>query len=161
MSYNEELQTNNATLETILAKIENLPQAPKCKIYEINIPKSSGWVMLTELGADVLKHINDDNLVVTLVRIGTYSHIEYSGNMFLVTNRPRGYNGQYPAYGMCNRDLTTTQMNVTPIYYPANNTDTSTGLGGNGMFRIADNNYYLKPSDGFIAGGLYLLTFTW
>lgn len=135
--------------------------APRSKTYEITLAKASGWILLTTLDAEMLAHINDETLVVSLVNISPYAFENYSGSMYFACNIPKGYNGVYPVYGLNNRMQTETIISNAPCYYPANNTGTNTNLGGYGTFRVSGEKYYLQPGDGFIAAGTYRLTFTW
>lgn len=139
----------------------NIDYTPRSKNYEITLAKASGWVLLTTLDDDVVSHINDESLIVSLVNISPYAYEWYSGTMYLACNKPCGYNGNYAFYGSANRLNSETAVSLSAIYYPANSTDTNTGLGGNGAFRISGNKYYIKPGDGFISAGTYRLTFTW
>ena len=165
MSYNSELQHNNAELQEILDMANALPPANaspvvNCKIYDLAIPKSSGWVELLTLEADVLAHINDASFTVSLAIQDAYAYEFYSGSMFVCSNTPCAMQGGYPSYGFSNRQQSETTVSATSIYYPANNTDASGSLGGN-VFRVDGTKYYLKPGDGFIRGGNYRLVFTW
>ncbi len=135
--------------------------ATNTKSYTITLTKASGWVLLTKLDADVLAHINDASLVVSLARFGTYEYAYYCGNMFTAGNIPVGYSNSYPIYGLANREVSTTSMQINRNYYPANNTGSSDSLGGLGSFRVYNGNYYVKASDGYVAPGTYRLTFTW
>jgi hypothetical protein len=134
---------------------------PRCKSYEITLAKSSGWVLLTTLDDEVLEHINDTSLIVSLNRQDDYEYSYYSGSMYIVGNKSVGYSGTYPVYGIANRLSTETAMMANSIFYPANKTDTGISLGGIGMFRLDGNKYYLRPGDGYISQGAYRLTFTW
>lgn len=136
-------------------------EAQNVKVYNLTLSKASGWVLLTTLDAEVLEHINDASLVVSLANISPYVYEFYSGNLYIVGNKPFGYNGSYPVYGLSNRENSETSFVSNPIYYPANNTGNSDALGGMGVFRVADGKYYIKPRDGFITAGTYRLTFTW
>lgn len=135
---------------------------PKFKTYEITLAKSSGWIFLVNLDSEVLEHINDEQLVVTLINTDTYQYVSsYSGNCYLVKNNPNGYNGNYPVYGYSNRINSATSIAQDVIYYPANNTTKSTNLGGKATFWLDSGKYYMQPSDGFITAGTYRLTFMW
>ena len=131
------------------------------KSYEITLAKASGWVLLTTLDADVLAHINDASLVVSLVRTGEYVYENYSTNMAVAANTPRGYTNSYPVYGMAQRQTGASSSTTDRIYYPANKTDTSTSIGGLAYFRINGSNYYIRASDGYVQSGTYYLTFMW
>ena len=135
--------------------------ATNCKIYEITLAKASGWVLLTELDADVLAHINDASLTVSLTPISSYTYEFYAGATFIACNTPWGYTNTYPAYGFAGREASATSCQANFIYYPPNNTGTNVAIGGHGMFRLDGSNYYLRPGDGYIKAGTYRLTFTW
>lgn len=130
------------------------------KTYEITLAKASGWVLLTTLDSEVLEHINDESLVVTLLSIGTYEHLSYAVNMAMTTNTQHGAQGNYPAYGVSVRQTNATAAVGQQIFYPANKTDTSTSLG-NAAFRVTSGKYYFRPSDGYVRACTYRLTFTW
>ena len=135
--------------------------APRCKTYEITLSKSSGWVLLTALDDEVLAHINDTDLTVSLKKIGDYEYINYSGNCYICGNVPCGYSGSYAVYGSGNRMNTETSISTTHLFYPANKTDTSTSIGGAGVFRLNGKNYYIRPGDGYVCPGTWKLIFTW
>lgn len=135
--------------------------APRTKTYEITLAKASGWVLLTTLDAEVLEHINDASLIVSLANVSPYVYEFYSGNLYIAGNKPFGYNGSHPVYGLSDRENSTTSHVSNQIYYPANNTGDSDALGGMGAFRVTSGKYYIKPRDGFITAGAYRLTFTW
>ena len=135
--------------------------APRSKSYEITLTKASGWVLLTTLDAEVLEHINDDGLVVSLRMISPYTYTSYAGNSFFAGNTPIGYSGSYPIYGQANRTTSSTVMASQPMYYKAGYTGSSDSLGGYGAFRVNGNKYYVKPYDGYVYAGTYRLTFTW
>lgn len=138
------------------------PSAPvNSKSYEITLAKASGWVLLTTLDAEVLAHINDANLVVTLVNMSAYAYEWYAGDMFIVCNKAFGRNGSYSTYGSANREASESAIQQGFIYYPANYNSTDTGIGGHAIFRVDGDSYYLKPGDGFIKAGTYKLTFAW
>ena len=156
--------TDAKTLKTAGTYCEDdiiVDYAPNFKVYEITLAKSSGWVLLTALDDEVLAHINDTNLTVSLKKIGDYEYIYYCGNAYIVGNVPIGYSDVYPVYGMADRVIRETTVQKQDIYYPANKTDTGTGLGGFGMFRINGKNYYIRPGDGFVTPGTWKLIFTW
>ena len=132
-----------------------------CKIYEITLAKSSGWVKLITLDPEVLAHINDPKFTVVLAISSEYEFVSYSGCCYMATNTAFAMNGNYPVYGYSNRQGTTTSNGIQAIFYPANYTETSTSLGGLGCFRLNGSDYYLRPSDGYIRNGTYRLIFTW
>ncbi len=132
----------------------------RSKSYEFTLAQASGWVLLTTLDNDVLKHINDETLVVTLCCLDAYSYVFYGASFSMASNRQIGKGGNYPVYGVIMRQAAETTINALPVYYPANKTDTSTSIG-NAAFRLDGNKYYGIPSDGFFRAGTYKLTFTW
>lgn len=132
-----------------------------CKIYDITLAKSGGWVELITLDAELKAHINDPTFRVMLAIDSEYAYVNYSGSFFVASNTPFAKQNSYPIYGYAHRQTTETVTQITYIYYPANNTDTSTSLGGNGMFRTDGSKYYIKPADGFVRAGNYKLIFTW
>lgn len=134
--------------------------APHTKTYEITLAKSSGWVLLTTLDNEVLAHINDPNFLVTLSLTGAFEYVYYTATFGCATNTQQSSQNGYPVYGTSLRKTTETSMQVYAVYYPANNTSTSTGLGG-AQFRVNGSNYYFRPADGYIHAGTYRLTFTW
>lgn len=139
----------------------NAQSVQNVRTYEITLAKSSGWVLLTTLDAEVLEHINDASLVVSLANVSGYAYEWYSGSMYICSNTQWGYQGSYPAYGVATVESSETTSQTTHIYYPANYTGTDIGIGGRGSFRIDGNKYYFKAGDGFIRAGTYRLTFTW
>jgi hypothetical protein len=134
---------------------------PNSRSYEITLTKASGWVLLSALDADVLEHINDDSLVVSLSCIDAYAYEVYALTKVIVGNIPCGYDGEYPIYGLATRTSNETTTMKAGVYYKANNTGTSTSLSSLGVFRIEGNKYYVKPGDGYIKTDTLRLTFTW
>lgn len=136
--------------------------ATNTKSYEVTLAKSSGWVLLTTLDDEVLAHINDASLVVSLANISPYVCELQAGSMYIASNTPWGYSGEYPAYGLsCLIGTSETACSTAHIYYPPNYTGTSTSLGGRGIFRLNNSNYYIRPASYFVRSGTYRLTFTW
>lgn len=136
---------------------------PRSRTYELTLAKSSGWVLLTELDADVLAHINDPSLTVVLAIADDFELVHYSGSFFIASNTPFGYSGGssgFPIYGLSQRQNSSAHL-AQAIFYPPNNTGTSTSLGGLGIFRVSGNKYYIQPGDGYLRAGNYRLTFTW
>ncbi|MBR5616942.1 MAG: hypothetical protein IKW50_02035 [Oscillospiraceae bacterium] len=136
---------------------------PRSRTYELTLTKSSGWVLLTELDADVLAHINDPTLTVVLAINDDYEMVNYSGSLFIASNTPIGYSGGtsgYPIYGIANRQVSSYHQ-AQPIYYQPGYTGTSTDLGGLGAFRVSGTKYYVQPGDGYLRAGNYRLIFTW
>lgn len=136
---------------------------PRIRTYEITLPKSSGWVLLTALDEDVLAHIDDDNFIATLTNTSPYEYEWYAGETYFVTNRQAGIHLQtHTVYGWGNRmhDETTTASGV--ILRPAKNREKTTSISSElGAFALVDGQYFIKPGDGFIKAGVYRLTFTW
>ena len=135
--------------------------ATNTKNYEITLARASGWVLLTALDAEVVAHINDESLVVSLMCISPYEYEQYGMSQYIASNIPFGYQGSYLVYGISGRVNSTTATTLQQGYYPPNKTDTSTSLGGGGMFRISGNNYYFRPGGYYVRTGTYRLTFTW
>ena len=164
----ENLVINGVTypaVESIEAKNESGQSIkyhrPNSKTYTITLAKSSGWVLLTQLDQEVLDHINDESLVVTLINMSEHVYAWYCGYAFMATNHPTGLSGEYYGYGYSNRRNTETSTSSHMIFYKANDTSTDLGIGGYGRFRLNGGKYYIRPSDGFVAAGDYRLTFTW
>lgn len=135
--------------------------SPNSKTYEITLTKASGWILLATLDDDVLAHINDTSLVVSLVKICDTALEKYCGTGGFATNTPIGYSGTYGAYGSAILVSSDTTFQVQPCYYPANNTGTSTSLGGRLIFRLSGTQYYVNIISYYINKGTYRLTFTW
>lgn len=157
-------ETTSKTLKTSGTYCEDdikVSYAPCSRTYTLSLSKSSGWILLATLDSDVLEHINDLGLIVSLVNVSGYTYEWYSGSMYIASNTPWGYNGKYAIYGFSGRESSNTQGICSQIYYPANNTDTSDMIGGQGSFRISENKYYFKAGDGYIRAGTYKLTFVW
>ena len=133
---------------------------PNSKTYTITLAKSSGWVLITQLDQEVLDHINDDTLVVTLTNMSAYVYSWYTGYMYMCANKVIVNYGSN-VYGMAQRMQSETNCATGPIVYPANNTPRGDKEQKFGKFAIEGSNYYLAPGDGFIAAGDYRLTFTW
>ena len=131
------------------------------KSYDITLAKSSGWVLLLTLDDEVLSHINDESFGVMLYNKSTFSYVNYAGNCYTAGNNPIAMANGYPVYGYASRNVTEAKLQTGSIFYPANSTTTSTSLDGFGQFRLSGNEFYLKPSDGFIREGTYRILFTW
>lgn len=137
--------------------------APNTKSYEITLAKVAGWVLLTTLDDEVIEHINDENLFVSMVKISDYTYSWYTGIMHFVGNRIIGYYGsaKRTVYGASNRETSETNCTFHLIFTPANSTSSSIVSGAYGQFRITDGKYYFCAGDGYIGDGTYKLTFTW
>lgn len=131
------------------------------RIYTLTLQKSSGWILLTTLDADVISHMNDDSLSVVLYNISPYQYVHYSGRAFFAGNTPVGKINQYPVYGYAGRVQSETSISITPIYYKPFDTTTDVGLGGAGRFRYSGGKFYIRPGDGFVDPGTYRLMFAW
>lgn len=134
---------------------------PNIKSYEITLTKAYGRILLTTLDDEVLAHINDKNLIVTLNNMNDYVYSAYTGYNYLVRNVSTAVNSGNEIYGMGDRVSGTATAAPNNIYYPANYTGTSTSKGGFGIFHLISGKYYITPGDGYIADGTYKLTFVW
>lgn len=135
---------------------------PRSRAYEITLARASGWVLLTELDDDVLAHIDDPGLVVTLTRLSEYSFESYSITCAIACNTSfaRSSQYQYPSYGLAALQSNENAFAYQAFFYPPNNTGTSSSLGYC-AFRVSGGKYYFRPHDGFIASGTYRLAFRW
>ena len=131
------------------------------KTYEITLTKASGWILLTTLDSEVVSHINDASLVVSLVNTSAYGYDKNTLSMCIVSNTPWGKQGNYSTYGFSGVVASETSTTVSQSYYAPNKTDTSTSIGGGGMFRISGNQYYFRPGGYYTRAGTYKLTFIW
>ena len=126
--------TDTKTLKTAGTYCEGditVDYAPRCKTYEITLAKSSKWVLLATLDAEVLAHINDASLVVSFVSINNpYEYVSYSLNMAVCSNTQIGVHNNYQVYGVSGRTVNATSINQQWSYYPANKTDTDRSIGG-------------------------------
>ena len=134
--------------------------APRSRTYYLTLAHSAYLVLLTTLDADVLEHINDSSLIVTLRLIDDYSYTFYSGALYTAGNNIIGDSGGKPVYGIANRQVAETNLQHTAIFVPANNTNQSK-LTGLGNFVLDGDKYYVYPSDGSVRAGNWVLTFTW
>lgn len=134
---------------------------PNIKSYEVTLVRAYGRILLTTLDDEVLAHINDKSLVVTLYNTSDYVYSQYTGYNYFVRNVSTGVNSSYEIYGMGDRVQGTVTTAPHNIYYPANYTGTSTSKGGYGIFHLISGKYYITPGDGYIADGTYKLTFVW
>ena len=135
--------------------------SPNSKTYEITLAKASGWILLTTLDSEVVSHINDASLAVSLVNTSAYGYDKNTLSMCIVSNTPWGKQGSYYTYGFSGVVASETSTTVSQSYYAPNKTDTSTSIGGGGMFRISGNQYYFRPGGYYTRAGTYKLTFTW
>lgn len=143
--------------------------------YDVNITdeNTGGWHFLTDLTSDVMKYINDPSLKVTLIQVDDYHYRWYSTAICTAGNLPRGVhslNSDFSIYGMSLREQSETSVSAGPVYYPANNTVSSTNHAftannkdywSYGAFRLSGNQYYFRAADGYFKAGKYRLTFTW
>lgn len=165
MGYKNDLQNNNNALRGILNDINKLPESNtqgggNCRSYDITLAKASGWVLLTTLDSDVLEHINDSRLIVTLRHMDDYEYEFYSGTLYTVGNNQIGSHGTEPVYGIANRKTSETVTSTSLILAPAGNTSKEND-SGMGRFVVENGKYYIKPGDGFINAGNWRLTFIW
>lgn len=135
--------------------------APRSRTYEITLTKSSGWVLLTELDEDVLAHINDPGLIVTLRCTDEYSYDFYAGTCYTVGNNQIGTHSAGPIYGIGNRKTSETVTSSGSIFAPANNSVKSAVSGSFATFAVVDGKYYIEPGNGFINAGKWRLVFVW
>lgn len=155
--------TGSKTLKTAGTYCEGdiaVSYAPRSRTYELTLAKASGWVLLTTLDDDVLEHINDSRFAVSLTNMDGYAYEYYSISMAIASNTAQNMVNSYPVYGICARQTSETLTQMLNMFYPANKTDTSIGLGG-APFRIDGDKYYFRPADGYVRSGTYRLTFTW
>lgn len=131
------------------------------KTYEITLPKTSGKILLLELEDDVLAHINDTGLTVTLINVSEYSFEKYSVAFITMSNTAFAVHGDIQMYGIALRQGTETATTLGRVSCPANNTEENITGGNIGWFILNGRNYYVKPSDGFMRSGTYRLTFSW
>ncbi len=136
--------------------------APRSRTYDLTLAKASGWVLLTTLDEDVLAHIDDPALVVSLVNLSGFLYENYSTPIVIASNTAVAQQtaNKYPQYGTALRQGSETSASVLPIYYEPSKRDTAAALGG-ALFRLDGDKYYFKPADGFVRSGTYTLTFTW
>jgi hypothetical protein len=133
------------------------------KTYEITLLKASGKILLLELEDDVLAHMDDPRLTVTLINVSGYSFEKYSVAFVTISNTTFAVQGDVQMYGMALRQGTETGTTLGRVSCPANN-EVENITGGNvGWFILDRDNkkYYIKPGDGFIRSGTYRLTFAW
>lgn len=164
MSYNSDLQRNNDALRDILADVNELPDGGgggRSRSYDITLAQASGWVMLTALDADVLAHIGDPGLIVSLRRVGEHEYAFYAGTVFTAGNNQIGAHGTQPVYGIASRMTAEGTTSAGMILSPANNTERPSSATGMGEFQVLDGAYYIRPGDGFIAAGDWRLVFHW
>lgn len=135
---------------------------PKSRTYDLALARASGWVFLTTLDTDVLEHINDSSLIVSLINLSDYVYDSYSLSFAIASNTSTNVAtaNKYPVYGVFAKQSNETNTSFEATYYPANKTDTSLTLG-NSAFRIDNTKYYIHPSDGYVRAGNYKLIFTW
>lgn len=131
------------------------------KSYEITLSKKSGWVELVTLDSEVLEHINDSTFVASIYKISDYAYQSNSSFHCIAGNVPVGKQSSYSVYGTAARCSGETTTITGQVYYPANNTGTSTSTGGCGAFRVAGGKYYWNNISYYVGAGTYRLTFTW
>lgn len=131
------------------------------KTYEITLPKASGKILLLELDDDVLAHMDDPGLTVTLINVSEYSYERYSVAFVTISNTVFAVQGDVQMYGMALRQGSETGTTLGRVSCPANNTEENIAGSNIGWFILNDRNYYVKPADGFIRAGTYRLTFSW
>jgi hypothetical protein len=133
---------------------------PNVRTYEITLTKKSGWTTLTTLDADVLAHMNDADLTVTLEKLGAYEYVYYAVPYMIAKNAQLCISAGYPMYGIAVRVSGENGANAPFCYYKPNDSTTDVSLG-KPRFRLNGNNYLAMPADGFFAAGTYRLTFNW
>lgn len=156
--------TGSKTLQTAGTYCEgdiSVSYAPRSRTYEITLQKSSGDVLLLELDDDVLTHINEPGMVVSLLNVSGYKFESYSVALLIVSNTPFAMYGESPVYGITVRQANATATTIGRVTCPANNTDVNIANINIAWFRLDGRNYYVTPADGFIRYGTYRLTFAW
>jgi hypothetical protein len=131
------------------------------KTYEITLVKANGKILLLELENDVLAHIDDPRLTVTLINVGGYSFEKYSVAFVTISNTVFAVQGDVQMYGMALRQGSETGTTLGRVSCPANNEEENIAGSNIGWFILNDRNYYVKPADGFMRSGTYKLTFSW
>jgi hypothetical protein len=132
------------------------------KTYEITLVKASGEILLLELDDDVLEHMDEDDMVVSLINVNGYEFESYSVALLILSNTEVASQSGNLLYGVAMRQGTETATTIGRVTCPANNTGKN--ITGNVAYFILDKDnkkYYIKPGDGFIRSGNYRLTFSW
>jgi hypothetical protein len=165
------LITQETTIDNIITALEGKSvggggitpsnKGGNSKTYEITLLKTSGKILLLELDDDVLAHIDDPKLTVTLINVSGYSFEKYSVSFVTISNTVFAVQGDIQMYGMALRQGTETGTTLGRVSCPANNTDENIAGSNIGWFIWNDRNYYVKPADGFMRSGTYKLTFSW
>ena len=135
--------------------------ATNVKIYDLTLSGGSGWVLLTKLDDIVLQHINDTSMVASFVCTDPYVYSFYAARFCIATNNQQGTHSGRAIYALTSRQPAEATMHYQASPYPANYTGTTDSLGSYSTFRFANNSYYLRPADGYVAAGHYRLTFVW
>lgn len=135
--------------------------ATNTKSYEVTLGKATGWVLMTTLDDEVIAHINDAHLIVSIAKISDNDIVKQCTTGGFATNTSIGVQGSYPVYGGCLMTTTDTACSGYQVYYPPNNTGSNTGLGGRLAFRLSGKSYYVSVPSYYIHEGTYRLTFTW
>ena len=182
---NYQLKYPGAEVDALLDKANNLPDSgykltesdkteiveaviaaqPKLngKVYDIDLAKASGWIPLVTLDDEVVSHINDSTLVVCLRCVSDYVYEQYVMSGCTLSNAPVGRYNDYAVYGGTVYPNSETSMSNQLCFYPPNKTDTSTSIGGGGMFRLDPSTkmYYFRPGSYYTRAGRWRLTLTW
>jgi hypothetical protein len=137
--------------------------APRCRSYDITLVKASGEILLLELDDDVLAHMDDPKMVVSLFNVSGYEFESYSVAFLTLSNTAVASQSGSLVYGVAMRQGTETATTTGRVTCPANNENASPTGGNVAWFRLDRGNkkYYVKPGDGFIRSGTYRLTFAW
>ncbi len=146
--------------------VEYVPPAVESingKVYEFDLSKTSGWIPLVTLDDEVVSHINDPTLVVCLRCVSDYTYEQYVLSSCTLSNASVGKYNDYNIYGGTVYPNSPTAMSNQMCFYPPNKTDTSTSIGGGGMFRLdaSTKKYYFRPGSYYTRAGKWRLTFTW
>lgn len=146
-------------------------------IYEINMEydhSSVRWHFLTQLSSEVMRHIDDPNLIVSCSRLDEFEHEGYDSSICIVSNTSYGsLSDGTPVYGMSSRANKGAEYMTSSghVFVPANNRlenplqmkeINGTQYWSYSYFRVDPmGNYYIRGSDGYIHSGMYRLIFQW
>lgn len=119
-------------------------------------------VALCTLPDDVYAHRNDDTFTVVAVNTTPTSLENYDDYYLLACNNPNNPKvSSYTSYGVGLRKNSATSIGINQVFYPPNDTNNGTSLGGAGKFWLNGKVLTYKSAGYFFGAGTYIILVSW
>lgn len=122
---------------------------------------NAGNVPLCTLPDEVYAHKDDDTFTVALTNLTPSSIVQFDDYQIIASNNPNmPKGGSYVVYGVGLR-CAGSSVGVYHIYYPPNDTNNQTGLGGLGKFWLNGKVLTYKSGSYFLGAGTLMVVVMW